>query len=168
MHRECRERFYRHRLQRKPLVRDHGLHHGTCVMHVPWCMSGSLIRGGGENVPGIPGACATRNLTYLSRGPWHVNEKVQPGLVIHCTVNYIDDWPCDNDTWLCITTSSWYDSFSAVAHLQIWWRDDMETFSAFRAERESSHKLMTDRHPHISHSQASYRLSIMSIMGKQC
>ena len=38
--------------------------------HVPWCMSGSLIRGGGENVPGIPGACSTHKLTYLSRGPF--------------------------------------------------------------------------------------------------
>ena len=27
--------------------------------------------GGGENVPGIPGACATRNFTYLVRGPWY-------------------------------------------------------------------------------------------------
>ena len=67
--RECRERFPRHRLQRKPLVSDPGMHHGTCVTHVPWCMSGSLTRGGGENVPGIPGAwCATRNFTYLVRG----------------------------------------------------------------------------------------------------
>ena len=44
------------------------MHHGKCVMHVSWCMSGSLTRGGGENVPGIPGACATRNFTYLVRG----------------------------------------------------------------------------------------------------
>ena len=44
--------------QRKPLVSDPGMHHGTCVTHVPWCMSGSLTRSGGENVPGIPGACA--------------------------------------------------------------------------------------------------------------
>ena len=50
--------FSRRRLQRKPLVSDPGMHHGTCVTHVPWCMSGSLTRGGGENVPGIPGACA--------------------------------------------------------------------------------------------------------------
>ena len=51
------------------------MHHGTCVTHVPWCMPGSLtndfplesaVR---ENVPGIPGACATRNVTYLVRGP---------------------------------------------------------------------------------------------------
>ena len=34
------------------------MHHGTCVTHVPWCMSGSLTCGDGENIPGIPGACA--------------------------------------------------------------------------------------------------------------
>ena len=70
--RECRERFPRHRLQRKPLVSDPGMHYGTCVTHVPWCMSVSLIRGGGENVPGIPGAYATRDFAYLGRGllPW--------------------------------------------------------------------------------------------------
>ena len=70
MRRECQERFPRHRLQRKPLVSDPDTHHGTCVTHVPWCMSGFLTRGGGENVLGIPGACATRNLTYLVRGPY--------------------------------------------------------------------------------------------------
>ena len=70
MRRECRGRFPRHRLERKPLVSDPGMHLGTCVTHVPWCMLGSLPRGGGENVPGIPDACATRNITYLARGPW--------------------------------------------------------------------------------------------------
>ena len=72
MRRECRGRFARHRPYRKPLVSDPDMHHGTCVTHVPWCMSWSLTRGGGENVPGIPGACATRNFTYLVRGPWSV------------------------------------------------------------------------------------------------
>ena len=48
----------RRRFQRKLLVSDPGMHHGTCVTHVPWCMSGSLTCGDGENVPGIPGACA--------------------------------------------------------------------------------------------------------------
>ena len=72
MRRECRERFSRRRIQRKPLVSDPGMHHGTCVTHVPWCMSGSETRGGGENVPGIPGACATRYFTYLVRGPWSI------------------------------------------------------------------------------------------------
>ena len=50
--------FPRRRLQRKPLVSDPGMHHGTCMTHVPWCMSGSFNCGDGENVPGIPGACA--------------------------------------------------------------------------------------------------------------
>ena len=67
MRRECRERFPLHRLQRKPLVSDPGMHQGTCVTHVPWCMSGSQTRGGGENDPGIPGVCATRNFVYLVR-----------------------------------------------------------------------------------------------------
>ena len=58
------------RLQRAPLRSDPGMHDGTCVTHVPWCMSGSLIRGGVENVPGNAGTCATRNFTYLVRGPW--------------------------------------------------------------------------------------------------
>ena len=71
MRRECRELFSRQR-QRKPLVSDPDMHHGTCVTHVPWCMSGSLNRGGGENVPDIPGAYATRNFTYLARGPCHM------------------------------------------------------------------------------------------------
>ena len=70
MRRECRERFPRHRLQRKPPVGDPDMHYGTCVTHVPWCMSVSLTRGDGENVPGIPGACAIRNIKYLVRGPW--------------------------------------------------------------------------------------------------
>ena len=57
-------------------VSDPDMHHGTCVTHVPWYMPGSLTNGflwsrwQGGNVPGIPGACATRNFTYLARGPW--------------------------------------------------------------------------------------------------
>ena len=70
MRRVYRERFPRHQLQRKSLVSDPGIHRGTCVTHVLWCMSGSLTRGGGEVVPG---ACATRNFTYLLRGPWRSN-----------------------------------------------------------------------------------------------
>ena len=50
--------FPHHWLQRKTLVSDPGMHHGTCVTHVPWCMSESPVTDGGENVPGIPGACA--------------------------------------------------------------------------------------------------------------
>ena len=48
MRREYQECFHNHRLPRdhrlprEPLVSDPGMHHGTCVTHVPWCMSGSL------------------------------------------------------------------------------------------------------------------------------
>ena len=42
------ERFSRHRFQKKPLVCDPGMYHGTCVTHVPWCMSGTLNRDGRE------------------------------------------------------------------------------------------------------------------------
>ena len=34
-------------LHRTPLSSDPGIHHGMFVTHVPWCMSGSLTRGGG-------------------------------------------------------------------------------------------------------------------------
>ena len=34
------------------------LMHRKCVTHVTWCMSGSLTRGGGQSIPGIPGAWA--------------------------------------------------------------------------------------------------------------
>ena len=61
--------FPRHRFQRKPLVSDPVMNHGTCVTRVPWCMSGSPTCSGGENVPGIPGACTTRNFAYLARSP---------------------------------------------------------------------------------------------------
>ena len=54
--------------QRKPLVSDPGMHHSTCVPHVPWCMSGSLTCGdGGKRSRRM----RTRNFAYLARGPWH-------------------------------------------------------------------------------------------------
>ena len=61
--------FSRRRLQRKPLVSDPGMHHGTCV---------TLTRAGGVNVPGIPGACAptilrnwqeAHGIKFASQGP---------------------------------------------------------------------------------------------------
>ena len=87
MRRECRERFSRHRLRRKPLVSDPGMHRGTCVTNVPWCMSGSQTRGGGENVPGIPGACATLILRIWQKAHW--------------TFFRILDWTCYHWTQLC-------------------------------------------------------------------
>ena len=54
--------------QRNLVVSDPCMHHGNSGTHMPKCMSGSLTRGGGENVPGIPGACATHNFAHLVRG----------------------------------------------------------------------------------------------------
>ena len=66
MRRECREHFPPHRLQRNPLVSDHSMHQGMCVMHLPWCMSGWLTCGGEENVPGI--SQYMRNLQFYLSG----------------------------------------------------------------------------------------------------
>ena len=70
--------FPHRRFRRKPLVSDPGMHHGTCVTHVPWCMSGSLTCGGGKNVPGIPGACAPAILRIWqeAHGNMHYGEYV--------------------------------------------------------------------------------------------
>ena len=58
-------------------VSDPDMHRCTCVTHVPWFSMGSLTGGflwsrWQGNVPGISGACATCNFTYLVRGPWSV------------------------------------------------------------------------------------------------
>ena len=82
MHRECQERFPYRRLQRKPLLSAPGMDHSTCVTHVSWCMSGSLIDGGRENVPGIPGAWSNSKFTIWqeirsSEPQWlHVGDRV--------------------------------------------------------------------------------------------
>ena len=58
------------RLQRKPLVSNPGMHNGTCVTHVPWCMSGSLTLAGGETFPALTAHTQPGNFTYLIRSPW--------------------------------------------------------------------------------------------------
>ena len=74
------------------------MHHGTCVTHMPWCISRSLTSGGGENVPGIPGACATCNFTYLARGQFNCpplkDEELHP-IFIPINVDMII-YPCLN------------------------------------------------------------------------
>ena len=87
MRRECRERFPTHRLQRKPLVSDPCMHHGTCATHVPWCMSGSLTCGGGENVPCIPGACAPAILRIWQEA--HGTAWACHGMALHGMIWYV-------------------------------------------------------------------------------
>ena len=61
-----------------PRVSDPDMLHGTCVTHVPWCMPGSLICGflwsrwRGKRSR-HSGACATRDFTYLAKGPWYMS-----------------------------------------------------------------------------------------------
>ena len=58
---------------------------------MPWCMSGSLARSGGENVPGIPDACAALNFTYLVRGPfsWEQFYSQCPNTILQCVLKTI-------------------------------------------------------------------------------
>ena len=69
--RECRERFPRHR-RLAILTCITARASRTCRDACRDCwLTVSFEVGGGENVPGIPGACATRNFTYLVRGQWN-------------------------------------------------------------------------------------------------
>ena len=93
------------RIQWKPRVSDPGMHHGTCVTHVPWCMSGLLTRGGGENVPSIPGACApailriwqeAHGLAWIAaRISSHIANKVWDE-IIYPFPNFYEVWE-----WIC-------------------------------------------------------------------
>ena len=75
--------FPRRRFQRKLLVSDPGMHHGTCVTHVPWCMSGSLTCGDGENVPGIPSACAAAILRIWQEAHEYITATILCRMDVH-------------------------------------------------------------------------------------
>ena len=81
------------RFQRKPLDSDPCMHHGTCVTHVPWCMSGSLTCGDRENVPGIPGACAPAILRIWQEAHWDVPCRALLDILLHVENN------CTPWTW---------------------------------------------------------------------
>ena len=81
--------FPRRRFQRKPLVSDPGMHHGTCVTHVPWCMSGSLACSERGKRSRHSRRMRTRNFAYLARGPYHnINSGSFKTSVITCH-NYL-------------------------------------------------------------------------------
>ena len=99
MRREWRESFSRHR----------GLAIPTCITTRAWLTCGDACQGclltvffevgGGENVPGIPGACATRNSTYLVIGPWPRSKQQ-----IHCINTTIPT----NHCLCCLRANDWY------------------------------------------------------------
>ena len=88
MHRECWERY----------PRNCGLAIPTCITARAWRTSRDACRNrllavsvafdGGENVPGIPGTCATRNFMFLERGPLRCGGKISP-------LVYITQLPCN-------------------------------------------------------------------------
>ena len=54
-------------------------------------------RGGGENVPGIPGACATFNFSYLARGPWTGLSRYEPVVLL----TRLDVFSADRNSVCC-------------------------------------------------------------------
>ena len=86
--RMSREHFPHHRLQRKPLVSDPSMHHGTCItMHVGIA---NPRRGKRSSIPS--------NFRYLARGPWCCNNACQVMKNIHqpshCRRKLIKNGPC--------------------------------------------------------------------------
>ena len=79
MHRECRERF--------PAIAGWPSWHSSRHVRDRTCRDACQGRqlavsfvGGGENVPGIPGACVSRNFAYLVRDPYCQQALYEPSL----------------------------------------------------------------------------------------
>ena len=86
------------------------MHHGTCVTHVPWCILGSLTRGGGENVPSIPGACATCNVAYLLGGPFNrvqTNGSEKLFILYSSYLTFADGWDSKHHTQRIYSWEYW-------------------------------------------------------------
>ena len=110
MRRGCRERFLRRRLQRKPLVSDPGMRRGTCVTHVPWCMSGSLTRGDRRGIRSRHSR-RMRNPQFYVSGNYMTES---PALLISCFVP---------------TCRRIYRRKSVLYASQIWWNCSLRGFS---------------------------------------
>ena len=109
MHRECRERFLRNRLQRKPLVGDPGMYPGMCVTIMPWCMSGSLTHAGRKLLLAFPAHAQPAILRI-----WQEAHSLP-----------VSDYPyLDTNTWAWCQTSGTFDGFdlffSLVYSIWVW------------------------------------------------
>ena len=131
--------FPRRRFQRKLLVSDPGMHHGTCVTHVPWCMSGSLTCGDGENVPGIPSACAPAILRIWQEA--HGHDSVSNHQPHDCLLNRLFRRRSKKTsklrvTGLCAGNSPGNGEFPAqvasnVENVSIWWHYHVDNLLGF-------------------------------------
>ena len=80
-----------------------GLAIATCITACAWLMCRDACRGRylpvsfevgcGDNVPGIPGACTTRNVTYLVRGPCL---KIKPYILIANLISIFNNFIVSN------------------------------------------------------------------------
>ena len=102
MRRECRERF-------PPAANFKGNRYLAIPVCITaralrtWCMSGSLTCGDGENIPGIPGACAPAILRIWQEAhywgcvmaSWPLSPRLLVTLQILITTNHIQhSWWC--------------------------------------------------------------------------
>ena len=96
--------------------RRRGLTIPTCIRARAWRTYRDTCRdrlltvffevGGGENVPGIMGACATRNFTYLVRDPWNtMQNKVGFCFIAYPETEYVAFMPL----YHCDTRYGWMD-----------------------------------------------------------
>ena len=66
---KLRVAYMRQECETKPPVNDPGMHHNTCVTHVPWCMSGSLTVVVGKMFPALPAHAPPAILRILRKRP---------------------------------------------------------------------------------------------------
>ena len=95
MRRECWERFPHHRVLAIPTritARASRMCRDACRDRL---LAVSFEVGAGENVPGIPGACSTRNFAYLERGPL---------CDCPCSSTAVAGWHESNEAWLVKVT----------------------------------------------------------------
>ena len=101
MRRECRECFPRHLFQRKPLLNNPGMHHGTCVTHVPWCMSGSLTRGGKRPMQEVVSSHGNLNRWWVNFALIVMMVQICSQCVLGIQKSYL---PQINTIWLSVYT----------------------------------------------------------------
>ena len=91
-----------------PRVSDPDMHHGPCVMHVPWCMPGSLTSGflwsrwRGKRSR-HPGACAAPNFAQLVIGPWRSTSSRYLEYYVRVEADRVCDRVSDGTIDLCET-----------------------------------------------------------------
>ena len=114
--------FPRHGLQTKPLVNDPGMHRGAWVTHVPWCLSGSLTRGGGEK--------RSRHSRCMRNPQFYVPGMRPMHRLTVCLPHVAARWlgKCH-----MLPLTPWNADIMCIDVYLTWWRHQMETFSALLA-----------------------------------